>query len=416
MGASSGGALDPLASPPVLDPTGRAARDGTNTVADLIPGTRVIVKEGGLVASFLYHRLRTLSSGAEGIIVKAGIDDHFVIEFQSGPVWVPMQKSNALEVSASVLKSIQMADGDLDIPPDDDIELSTSATDSPNAGTSQASGEFAQCYDIEIDLLGKGALAVVYKARSRCTNAEYAVKHGKVESSRDFKFAMREIDILRSVDHPNIVQYHQHFLEGNNLYLVLAYCEGEDLWDRLKGKDHFSEKETALLMQQVLRAVFYLHENLIVHRDLKPENLIFETRDALQESNLQLLDFNLARRFHPGEVLLSKVGTPYYMSPETLRGRYDHRSDLWSVGVLMYFLLAGYKPFTGGDEEELCLKVKQANYSMQRSPWTTVSKAAKEMIRSLLKVDAARRMTASIALDDPWLRGNSQRVSGSRRI
>jgi calcium-dependent protein kinase len=376
----------------------------------------VVVREPGLVASFLYHRELTIAVGAEGLILRAGIDDHFVIEFESGITWVAMQDSQVLEVNkGSFFKVIHKSEGDLEIPSDeDDADASTSAGSrgiDSSAATSETAGQFAEGYDIELDLLGKGALAQVYRARSRETGQAYAAKRTKVDRSQDLNLARREIDILRIIDHPNIVEYKQHFHEGTTMYLVMAYCDGEDMWDRLKAKERFTEKETASVMQQALRAVFYLHENHIVHRDLKPENFMFETSDAIGESHLQLLDFNLARRFEPGQVLTSKVGTPNYVSPETLRGRYDHRSDLWSIGVLMYLLLAGYQPFSGEDEAELYMKMKQANYSIQQTPWKSISKAAKEVIRSLLKVDTARRMTAPTALNDPWLTVNADRIS-----
>merc|ERR1740130_824484 len=100
-------------------------------------------------------------------------------------------------------------------------------------------------------------------------------------------------------------------------------------------------------MQQMFRAIFYMHENKICHRDIKPENFLLESQDAIDHPNnaLKVIDFGLSCKFKEGQVLTTKAGTPYYVAPQCLQGKYNQACDLWSIGVVLYILLCGYPPF-----------------------------------------------------------------------
>merc|ERR1719334_1449185 len=149
------------------------------------------------------------------------------------------------------------------------------------------------------------------------------------------------------MDHPNIIKLFETFEDHRNIYLVMELCSGGELFDRIIATGHFSEKEAAVLMQQIIRAVYYMHENSICHRDLKPENFLFMTKDPIESNYLKIIDFGLSCKFSPDKVMETKAGTPYYVAPQVLSGKYDHQSDIWSCGVIMYVLLCGYPPFFG---------------------------------------------------------------------
>merc|ERR1712056_174847 len=108
----------------------------------------------------------------------------------------------------------------------------------------------------------------------------------------------------------------------------------------------------------MFRALFYMHENHVCHRDLKPENFIFTSKEAIEsEKNIiKVIDFGLACKFEKGQVLTTKAGTPYYVAPQVLAGKYNAESDLWSLGVIMYVLLCGYPPFHGDTDADVLAK------------------------------------------------------------
>merc|ERR1719281_1842415 len=103
-----------------------------------------------------------------------------------------------------------------------------------------------------------------------------------------------------------------------------------------------------------------MHQNYIMHRDLKPENWLLGSSQPVHKTYLKLIDFGLAKRYTPGEFATTKAGTPYYVAPEVLEGRYAEKSDVWSIGVIMYILLSGSPPFQGKDDDEVLAQVRQA--------------------------------------------------------
>merc|ERR1711953_286592 len=144
-----------------------------------------------------------------------------------------------------------------------------------------------------------------------------------------------------------------------------------------------TETQAAILMQQIIRAIYYMHENHVCHRDLKPENFIFMTKDPIEKSLLKIIDFGLSCSFKPDQVLTTKAGTPYYVAPQVLAGKYDHLSDLWSCGVIMYILLCGTPPFPGSTDLEILTKARQGQFSFDGDVWKHVSEDAKNLIRTL---------------------------------
>merc|ERR1712048_609355 len=109
---------------------------------------------------------------------------------------------------------------------------------------------------------------------------------------------------------------------GKNIYLVMELCTGGELFDRIIEAGHFTEVQAAILMQQIVRSIYYMHQNHICHRDLKPENFLFTTKEPIEKASLKIIDFGLSHEFGPGINLTTKAGTPYYVSPQVLNGKY----------------------------------------------------------------------------------------------
>mmetsp|Transcript_65162 Transcript_65162/g.187561 ORF Transcript_65162/g.187561 Transcript_65162/m.187561 type:complete len:335 (-) Transcript_65162:159-1163(-) len=146
-----------------------------------------------------------------------------------------------------------------------------------------------------------------------------------------------------------------------------------------------------------------MHENHVCHRDLKPENFLFMSKAPIEGNLLKIIDFGLSCKFDAGQVLTTKAGTPYYVAPQVLAGKYDQLSDMWSVGVIMYVMLCGYPPFFGETDAEVLAKVRLGNFSFNAADWKNISEDAKNLIRMLLKMNPKDRYTAEQALNHDWI-------------
>merc|ERR1711972_640163 len=155
---------------------------------------------------------------------------------------------------------------------------------------------------------------------------------------------------------------------------------------------------------------YYMHENHVCHRDLKPENFIFSTKEPIEKSILKIIDFGLSCSFKEQQVLQTKAGTPYYVAPQVLAGKYDHLSDLWSCGVIMYVMLCGYPPFFGETDGEVLSKVRLGNFSFNAADWKNISEDAKNLIRMLLKMNPRDRYTAEQSLNHEWIKNKAPKA------
>jgi len=211
------------------------------------------------------------------------------------------------------------------------------------------------------------------------------------------------------MDHPNVVRLFDSFEDDRSIYLVMELCEGGELFDRIVEAGRLTERQAAVLLRQMLRAVHYLHgEHHVAHRDLKPENYLFASKDAMETSQLKLIDFGLAKCFRDVERLQTAVGSPYYVAPEVLSRNYGPECDLWSLGTILYVLLSGGPPFRGNDDKEILRSIKRGVYDLQHGVWQSVSQGAKDVITGLLTLDPSKRLTAVCALEHGWLRDDSR--------
>merc|ERR1711920_538648 len=165
-------------------------------------------------------------------------------------------------------------------------------------------------------------------------------------------------------------------------------------------------------MQQIVKAIYFMHESHVCHRDLKPENFLFMTKESIDKTLLKIIDFGLSCKFTAGQVLTTKAGTPYYVAPQVLAGKYDQLSDLWSVGVIMYVMLCGYPPFYGETDADVLSKERLGNFSFNAADWKNISEDAKNLIRMLLKMNPRDRYTAEQALNHVWIKNKAPKATG----
>jgi calcium-dependent protein kinase len=185
-------------------------------------------------------------------------------------------------------------------------------------------------------VLGEGMTSCVKICTKVATGQRYALKTlqinrmdpAKMQELRD------EITIMKGLDHPHIVRLYDVHEEKNKMYLVMEYCEGGELFDRLFQQEggKFTECKAAQLVQKMLASIHFMHTRNICHRDLKLENFIFE--DQTVDSQLKLIDFGLSHRYTKNENMRNILGTSYYMAPEVLKQEYNNKCDLWSIGVI----------------------------------------------------------------------------------
>ena len=212
-------------------------------------------------------------------------------------------------------------------------------------------GNISKYYQV-LESVGKGAFGEVKKVLHKLTKDIRAMKIIKKDKcdKNYLNNLYSEINILKQMDHPNIVKLYEIFSDSKHLYLITEYLEGGELFDLILKQRHFTEHTAAKIMKQVLSAVHYCHQRKIVHRDLKPENLLLVRPDDFE---IKVIDFGLAREFQPKQNMCSRMGTPFYIAPEVLKKKYTEKCDVWSCGVILYILLCGQAPFNGRTEQQI---------------------------------------------------------------
>ncbi|XP_057605569.1 serine/threonine-protein kinase 33 isoform X3 [Hippopotamus amphibius kiboko] len=261
-------------------------------------------------------------------------------------------------------------------------------------------------------ILGQGSFGMVIEAIDKETETKWAIKKVNKEKagSSAVKLLEREVTILKSVKHEHIIHLEQVFETPKKMYLVMELCEDGELKEILDRKGHFSENETRWIIQSLASAIAYLHNKDIVHRDLKLENIMVKSSfiDANNEMNLNIkvTDFGLAvkKQGRSEAMMQTTCGTPIYMAPEVINAHdYSQQCDIWSIGVIMYILLCGEAPFMASSEDKLFELIRKGELHFKDSAWDSISDSAKSVLKQLMKVDPAHRITAKELLDNQWL-------------
>ena len=288
-------------------------------------------------------------------------------------------------------------------------------------------GDFSNPFDIydELDDLGEGAYGVVKKVslkenpetiRAMKIISKDMIAEGQSQSLVD------EIQILKKLEHPNIVKIYEYFDVKDYIYIVSELCDQGDLLGKLTKLGSMSELVVKSLMGQILNAVSYLHDNKVFHGDIKLENImLYKTskQNGIRFTNdttdyeVKLTDFGyskfLKKKKH--NKLSGIVGTSIYCSPEVIDNLYDERSDEWSCGVLMYILLCGEPPFQGETEEEIFANVKKGYIDFSKKEFKIVSQNCIDLIKKLLTKNKENRIEASEALKHPFFTENFNPMS-----
>ena len=255
-------------------------------------------------------------------------------------------------------------------------------------------------------ILGQGSFGIVYLVKHKQLNCYFAMKVIKKnnKNEKEEQTLMNEINILRKMDHPNIVKINDFYTTKTEYILVTEYCPEGELFYEIKNFAPFNEALTGWYMKQILSAVCYCHKLKIIHRDLKPENILIYQKNKNGFNTIKIIDFGTARIFNKNKYDKSLTGSVYYISPEVLSKNrsYSEKCDVWSCGIIMYILLTGLPPFNGENDEEIMTKIMNGKFDMNKYPWPIISSQAKDLIKRLLEFDCNKRITAEEALQHPW--------------
>lgn len=279
-------------------------------------------------------------------------------------------------------------------------------------------------------LLGKGTFGTVKYAKRKRTNDEFAIKilvKDELIEADMIDHVKREILILRLLDHPNIVKLHEVMASKNNIYLVMEYISGGEMFDEIVRQTKFNEESARFYFSQLVDGMAHCHSLGVCHRDLKPENLLLD-----EDSNLKISDFGLSalrvETNENGECVPSSssvkerfffhttCGTPNYVAPEVLLQEetgYDGRvSDIWSMGCILYVFVSGYLPFDEDTDRETFEKIRKAVYIMPKG----LSADCQDLIHRIFNVDPRTRITMPEIQNHPWLREKGPKDSSSLKV
>jgi calcium/calmodulin-dependent protein kinase I len=249
-------------------------------------------------------------------------------------------------------------------------------------------------YDSRLVWLGRGRHAVVYQTEHLDSSTPVAMKIvSGLKPDFDNEFAL-----LKQAQHPNVIRMYDCFKYDGKGYLILQLCRGGSLMQRLREDGEFSDIQAARVVHSVLSALDFIHRLSIIHRDVKADNIMYLTKE--DDSPVLLGDFGLAKLVSEG-LTDTRVGTKGYQAPQIVRGHvYNHKCDIWSVGVVAYEILHGKLPFNRKlGEEELYDKMMTSNFAI----WDQVSPQAADFIRSCLRPEQDDRPEARELLKHPWL-------------
>ncbi|KAI3702984.1 hypothetical protein L6452_28738 [Arctium lappa] len=274
--------------------------------------------------------------------------------------------------------------------------------------------------------LGRGKFAVTSLCIEKSTGKKYACKSiqkVRLVTEGEKQDVKREVKIMKLLrGQRNVVELKEEIEDSRCVHLVMEYCEGGELFEKMKSKGRFCEKIAARILSSIMKVVYSLHYMGVMHRDLKPENFLLAKRRILgfipcfaDYTLLKAIDFGLSTFIDEGKPNQEKVGTAFYVAPEVLRRQgYGKQVDIWSAGVILYMLLTGVPPFYGEKEREIFDAILNADLDMENRPWPSISKNAKELVKKMLSVDPMNRPSAADVLKHEWLEENGVAVYNPR--
>ena len=277
----------------------------------------------------------------------------------------------------------------------------------------QSIGDPFDYYD-KLKILGEGSFGLVYLGKHKISGVERAIKNINKDkahlTAEEEKTLKKEINILKTLDHPNIMKVYEYFDNPDCFTIVSELCTGGELFKIIE--DHrLKENAGKYVMKQLLSAVAFCHKNGIIHRDLKPENILLEEKEEETKEyfTIKVIDFGTSGMGKKGQKYNEVIGTPFYIAPEVLNNNYDEKCDMWSCGVILYVMLSGEPPFYGDNDDEIYNQILTTEVKFEEKEWDGISEEAKDLIRKLLNKNNKERLSAVEALNHPWIKSMDMR-------
>ncbi|KAL1024005.1 hypothetical protein UPYG_G00050190 [Umbra pygmaea] len=261
-----------------------------------------------------------------------------------------------------------------------------------------SAAELHKYYEV-YETIGSGGFAKVKLGRHILTGEKVAIKiMEKKDLGEDLPRVKLEIEAMKSLSHQHVCRLYHVIETSAQIFMVLEYCPGGELFDYIITKDRLSEEETRVFFRQIVSALAYVHSQGYAHRDLKPENLLID-----EDHNLKLIDFGLCAKPKGGlgYELMTCCGSPAYAAPELIQGRayIGSEADVWSMGVLLFALLCGYLPFDDDNCMALYRKITKGHFDNPR--W--LSPGSILLLNQMMQINPKHRVTVRQLLDHPWM-------------
>ena len=268
--------------------------------------------------------------------------------------------------------------------------------------------KFSDLYEMK-EVIGKGKFGVVNLGIHKKTGQQVAIKilnKENIKTLEDKELVRIEIGILKLCHHPNIVRLLDHLENNDYIYIITEYIEGGTLGQYFKKKKfNFSERQATNIMNQIASGIKYLHQYGIVHRDLKPDNIMITQQN--EYGVLKIMDFGLSKIVSPNERMVDGYGTLSYVAPEVLlRTPYNKEVDIWSMGVILFYMLSGRLPFRGKQEQEVAEKIVYDPLVFDEDDWDTRSQKVQDLISRCLEKKKEDRITIEEFINHPWFKKN----------
>jgi len=268
--------------------------------------------------------------------------------------------------------------------------------------------KFSDLYEMK-EVIGKGKFGVVNLGIHKKTGQQVAIKilnKENIKTLEDKELVQIEIGILKLCHHPNIVRLLDHLENNDYIYIVTEYIEGGTLGQYFKKKKfNFSERQATNIMSQIASGVKYLQQYGIVHRDLKPDNIMITQQNDF--GVIKIMDFGLSKILSPNEKMVDGYGTLSYVAPEVLlRTPYNKEVDIWSMGVILFYMLSGKLPFRGRKEQEVAEKIVYSDLEFDEDDWEIRSQSVQDLITRCMEKDAQKRITIDEFINHPWFKKN----------
>jgi len=247
-----------------------------------------------------------------------------------------------------------------------------------------------------VEKIGEGGMAIIYKASQPSLNRTVVIKKLKDPNNEIIERFKKEALVSASLSQENVLSIYDFIYHGRSYYLIMEYVDGYDLHDILDYMSPLSPIISSLFIREIARGIEYTHNKGVIHRDIKPSNILIS-----KEGEVKLIDFGVAKDEAPSKLTITGmiIGTPSYMSPEQANGeKVNHQSDIYSLGVLFYEIITGFKPYAGDTNTEIFAKISKGKFASPMKYRSDIPLKLVKIIKKCLNKNRAKRYTNATEL------------------